>query len=141
MEDNGVREFAQNVRMVKAATKVQATAGLQYSANEVIKHAQANHQRGKGLPRSVVRAHPSDRFYSWSNVLINSMQPGNVVFGKDGPRIEVKAVAPYAGYVEAPQEINPASTKRAFPFMKPALNWFEKLFLPTMARFASRAIG
>ena len=130
--DDGTEDLKRNLQAVKRATAAQIKNGLEYSANEVIKHAQGKHVRGKNLPRSVTKDHPSDRFYTWSGVLVNSMQAGDVVWNRTGAEIAAKAVAPYAEYVEAPQELNPATTKRAFPFMKPALDWFEGKFLRVM---------
>ena len=137
MEDNGVREFAGNVSLVKMLTAAQTKTALEVGANQVIQHMQGDHQRGKSLPKSVAKAHPDDRFYTWSNVLINSMNAGEVLFSPTGAGIEVKAVAPYAEYIEAPK---PGSTHRAFPFMKPALLYYSGRFLHTLAQYITKAI-
>ena len=129
--DNGLKEFQANLRRVKNLSNQQIKIGLEVSANEVVKHMQGKHQRGKNLSRAEVKAHPSERFYTWSNVLVNSMQAGDVVWEQAGAEIAVKAVAPYAEYVEAPK---PGSGHRAFPFMGPAIDEFRGKFLKTLAK-------
>jgi len=137
LENNGIREFAGNVSIVKMLTTAQTKTALEVGANQVIQHMQGNHDRGKSLPKSVTKAHPDDRFYTWTNVLINSMNAGKVLFSPKGAGIEVKAVAPYAEYIEAPK---PGSTHRAFPFMAPALLYYSGKFLYTLAQYITRAI-
>ena len=65
------------------------------------------------------------------------MQAGDVIWKQQAPaEIAVKAVAPYAELVEAP---SPGSSRRPFPFMKPAMEWFQGKFLQVMVKEIKRA--
>lgn len=102
-----------NERRVDAVSKT----GLEIWAALVTAHAKANHQRGKGLSLQERTEHSDDRFYVWTNILVNSIAQGDVHYDPMGAEIEVMATADYAAAVELG-----GPNRRAFPFMTPALD-------------------
>lgn len=95
------------------------------------------HQFGPSLSKEIVREHPDDRFYSWTQELANSMMAGSAEVDKTGsPFVEVLTTESYAAKVELG-----GPNSRAFPFMGPALMTTQQAGISIMVAASKRALG
>lgn len=143
MPEFDTSDFQRRLKLIKNWSDQAILTGLEASADQVITHIKKTqtHLRGKSLSRGVVREHPHEHFYVWSQRLINSLYPSGEIQSRargtaTGAYVEVGAQEPYASIVE-----RGGAGRRAFPFLGPALGATEAANLQIMANALKRVLS
>jgi len=89
---------------------------MELSQNKVATNAKSRHVVGSQLSRPERKSHTDPRFYTWSADLVNSIKAEKVKVSITGITGEITASEPYATLIEVG-----SSSRRAFPFLNPAL--------------------
>jgi len=121
MSLEGLKEFQQNLKRVGSWTDSAIKEALERAAGNTISHIKTKqiHLWGKSLTKVTVKEHPHKEFYMWTEELINSIRRGNVEAYLNGAQIEIRAGDKTINYAALVELGGP--NRRAFPFLKPAL--------------------
>ena len=90
---------------------------MEQSQNLIVTHAKHNHKVGSQISPAEITEHTDPRFYTWSADLVNSINAEKVKVMVNKIEGDVSAGEKYATDVELG-----TPNRRAFPFLKPALN-------------------
>jgi len=89
---------------------------MELGQNKVVTNAKSRHVVGSQLSATERKAHPDERFYTWSDDLVSGIKAEKVKAFTYGITGEVTASEKYATLIEIG-----GPGRRAFPFFGPAL--------------------
>lgn len=131
-----LKELNQNLKKVNDFTNEKIVIGMKLGQKMIMDHAKANH---KNRPKDKTRAkeHKNKRFYTVTGEAVGTILPGKVFAKKDFITAEIKAGDSAHKYVEF-LEFG-TSSRRAFPFMGPALRSQEVKWFAVMGALIKQA--
>lgn len=131
----GSEQLKANLKLVQTFLNPVLIQAMEMSQNLVVTHAKHNHIRGKSLSPAERKEHADERFYGWSQKLVDSIHPEKVEARIYSIKGEVVAGEKYATKVEVG-----GSGRRAFPYMRPALDASNEAILLIFAAAVRKVI-
>lgn len=130
ISEESLKEFENNLKRVKNFTHKELLTAMEVAQSVVVNDARSDHPKySKGIV-----GHPSDRYYTRTGKLTNTIRPGEIKATTEEIIGEVKAgdssLTPYAAFVES-----------RYPYLEIAIGRKYPEILQILAEAVKRVIG